>query len=591
MEKKRNLKPFIIGAGSLFGAILICLIYLFMSSFKMDYELKTFDTFWKEEKISDKFFKADNSIELKVPNNVVNTEVLKIMKALPNNSHYKIDNVFLDSYKRRININGSLYGIKLPISMPFELENEGKRLILNFGNINIGKQDIKLSEKRSNKLKSFLFKDQLPILIDMNILFNSDLVHTEKIEWAEDGFNIYAKINDKLIKQELKTIKQYSDIEILDLFERSNIESEKKAAEFIKEVDDLNENEIQSIINAIIFDNEILKNILSLVDSEIVDEFFDKYGNIFKNIDKNLVLEKRIKLLSEILLNYSKSINLKLDNNYFSIESMYINKGQPYSFLRKGYITIENVVKEQNLNIAGETYNRMAFCYDKENDLLLISYKLNKEIYLVTDNTKAITISKEAYENKFIYESISRVSRVNDKKTWDSLEDEVKEYFQTEDVFIRYMKADDKYAFVIASPKYNYQNFRAIAFEKRDEYWVIIEEDIKSLIELNREHPNFNLETATNEIENVSFYHLGDDMYKVILEDLVYKGIIDSTDNYSIEYCSYGNDYIAFLLSNNKEYVYKVYSMYLQAVYDKETAIKMWDDLPEIITLQEQPLS
>lgn len=588
MDKKRNINYILIVPGIIFGTLLICIIYLSINSFKINYEFKTIEDFLNEKKPLNQLINKDNKIELEIPINVANTEILMIMKEVSLPSYYKIKNVQLDANQRKININGSVYGIKFPISMPFEPKVEGNKIIFQFGNIEIGRKAIKLSEKKSDKIKSFLFKNSMPILIDTSILFSSNIIKAENIEWTKEGLKVFATINYKLIKQEIRKIKSFANEEIVQLFENSDIDAQRKAVEYVINIENLSEKDIQALVDDILLESKITENILLLGELEVLEEIFNKYGNIL-NIDKSRLLEKRNQLLGTILSAYRESIWKKLKNHYFSLEPMYINKGQPYSFLRRGYITIEDIAKEQNINIPKSTLKRLSFCYDKSNDLLLISYRLNNDLYLLSNNNEVTTISTQTYKEKFNYESTGRVSHVNDKLTWDSLESEIKDYFQTEEVFIRYMKADDKFAFAVASPKYNYQNFRAIAFEKKNDYWGIIEENIKSLTELNKKYPLFNLETATNEIEKVTFYHLGEEMFNVILEDLVNKGIIKSKDDYTIEYCSYGNDYIAFLLSNKVEYIYKVYSMYLQKVYEKETAEKMWDDLPEIITLQNPP--
>ncbi|PKM95291.1 MAG: hypothetical protein CVU84_06325 [Firmicutes bacterium HGW-Firmicutes-1] len=588
-RKNKGKRFALIGLGIIVGAFLLSTLYLFMNTFEINYEPKTVAQFWVENKVTDQFITKGNEAEMSLPDNVVNTELMVLFKKAQLPNYYKIDNVGVDYSQKRIHINGSLYGIKLPISMSIDPHLEGDKIFIELDNIMIGKGEIKLKEANSNKLKSFLFKNSLPIMIDTKTLFASQALTMKGLEWSKDGLDVVTQINDKLLIDELKKVKNNTNPEILNRFENSEVEEERLAAKYVIKVEELTEQEIESLVHDILSESKILNNILLISEQPTAKGLFEKYGTHFKNTTQALILEKRIELMGSILSAYRDSLFEKLNNNYFPLEAKHINKGQLYSVTNHSYFTVEAICKEQNVNIPEATLKRLAFYYDKTNQILLISYKLDEETYLIINEDQEATISKEAYLKNNEFEDTGRVSHVKDRETWDSIEKEVKSYFQAEEIYVRYMKADDKYAFVVASPKYNYQTFKTIAFEKVDGAWVMLDGDIQSITDFNKKYPTFNLETATMEIEKVTIYNLSKDMYAVILEDLVNKGVIEANNNFTIEYCSYGNVYIDFKLSNGKEYVYKVYSMYLQAVYDKETAEKTLEDLPEILTLQEAP--
>lgn len=588
--KKMNIKKILlITSGVIIGAIVLTIIFFYMKSYTINYELKTFSQYWQENALIEEFSSQNNQIEISIPENVINTELMLWMKEMPMESRYKVKSVQLDSKLKRINMNGSLYGLNIPLSMNFEPVVQDGKVIVNFNTLIIG-QSIKLKETSSERLMGFLFHNNLPIILNAKSLFHSNMIIIDELDWQEDQFKLSLKVNEALLRTELSIIKSSLNNELLSRFENSTLEAEQLAAEYITHLDKISETDIKKIIVDALTDGQIVRNLLILAEPESATKLVENYGKNIKTIDLNEIKETRKALLSEQLKPYRLSLYEALEKIYFSIEPMHINKGQPYSVLKSQYITPQSIVQENGVLIPEMTLKRLSFFYDKDNALLLLAYKLDENEYLVMHQDEFKTLSKEMYETGLAYEDTGRVSKVNDQSTWDSLYEQMKLYYQDETVFIRYMKADDQYAFVVASPTYNYQSFKSMAFVKKDNEWTILEEDIQTISELNKAHPEFNLETATMEIENVEIYQLEEDMYDVILEDMVDKGIINSKEDLTITYCSYGNDYIAFSLSNGKEYVYKVYSLYLHTVYEKETAEMTWADLPEIITLQQPPL-
>jgi len=587
--KKINLKRItLLTGGILLGCLVLTIAFLYMKSYDIQYELKTFSQYWDESNMTECFSVQGTHISMKIPENVVNTELLLWMKEMPLPSRYKVKNVQLDASSKRINMNGSLYGINVPLSMTFDPVVQEGKIIINFSQLIIG-QSVKLKETSSQKLMGFLFQNNLPIVFDGKSLFHSNILKIEQLDWVADNFSLSAKINESLLRTELGIIKSGANNEILTKFASSNIEAEKQAANYINNLDQITEDDLVKIINDVLSNGELTRNILMIAEPNIAKKAFDNYGKGFKNIEFNEIKDARKAILNEQLKPYRKSLYDALNMLYFSVEPMHINKGQLYSVAKKQYLTPQSIAIEEGVIIPEMTLKRLSFFYEKDNGLLLLAYQLNEDEYLVMYEDQFKTLSKTDYEEGTSYEDTGRVSSVNDKATWDSLYNQMKIYFQDEAVFIRYMKADEQYAFVVASPTYNYQNFKAIAFEKTEGEWVILEEDIQNITDLNKAHPEFNLETATMEVEKVKIYQLNEEMYDVILEDMMDKGIIKSKEDLLITYCSYGNDYIAFSLSDGNEYVYKVYSLYLHTVYDKETAEETWIDLPEIITLQDPP--
>lgn len=589
-NKKLNkwMKPLLITTGTVVFVLLLCLFFLYSRSFTIQYQPKTIAQFWSENNLENKFITNGNKIEIVVPDEVMNTEVMLLMQKMHYPSFFHVDGIQVDAIEERINLNTRVYGIKFPFSLSFHLELQEDQIVAEFGDMIIGDKGLKLSKESSRKIIESFFGSTTPINVDSKALLDVSLVRVEGIERRDGNYTIKVKINDSLIRDDLKIIKDSANADLLSLFNESSVEGEKLAAMYIDHSDKLVDKDIEQLINDVLSDSEIAKDILLIADLDVATQMFAKYSKYLKQIDQNQLLMKKKELLTKVLSPYCAQILTSL-NNYFINDTLYMNKGQPYQFTEKKAITLAKVVEEQGLSVPSRTRDRLTFCYDDTNDVLLISYQMGKDLFLVLNKSEAITMTAEKYAKEFSFEDNGEADYVKDLSTWDEISDQIESYFQTDQVFIRYMKADKKYAFIIASSNYSYQNFGVFALEKKDGTWTIIEENIASLKHLNKKHPQFNIQLATEEIQTIEMHNLGNEMLEVILDDLINKGLINSKEGHTIDYCSYGDKYIDFLLSDGKEYVYLVYSMYLHTVYDKETALKTWKDIPDIITLQEIP--
>lgn len=586
---KKGIRNVLICVIALLLIILAGLSFLYFKTFSIQYKPMTISAFWTENNLKNKFIANGKKIDFDIPDDVMSTELTLLLKDLKLPNYFEIKGVKVEPQNERVDINSTVYNIPIPFSMALKTGIDGDNLKLELGDIIIGDNGLHLGEAASNKLISVLFKDQLPLIIDSKEALDVDIVKVSQLDVVNDRYHIQVVINDGLIKSELKEIAGSANEVILNLFKNSSDTNELQAYELVEGADSLGENEIESLINDILSNTKISEDILILADVNDDEKILNQYSKYFKNIKFEDLIDKKKALLTEALTPLCSQLISGLTDTFFSEEPMYINKGQPYRLSDHKMISVSDVSDSENLKIPYASLNKMSFCYDKKNDVLLISYKLSDNLYLILHNGEAITMTGDSYKENFKYDDNGDAGFVQDSVTWDAIVNKLNEFFQTDKVFIRYMKADEKDAFVIASPSYNFQNLWVFAFEKNNEEWSIIEENIDSLENFNQKHPEFNFDTVTDEIQTVKMHNLGEDMFQVILEDMVNKGIISSTNNYSINYCSYGNQYIDFQLSNGKEYVYLVYSMYLKAVYDKETAENTLEDLPSIITLQDSP--
>lgn len=587
---KTGIKVFILVVFIGIVSISAFLTYLQWTTFDITYQSKAIETFLGDENLKNTFIITGNEIELTLPINVVNTELTKNILKMDLPSYFDINSVEVDTDKGRLNVNSTIFGFQFPFSSKLTHTLTGSSILIDIEDITLGKKGIVLSDFIYNRLKASLFNASFPITLETSTLGGSDLVKVSQVELIKGGYNVDLEINQSMIIDALKKIEGSANDELLMLFENSDKMEEQKAAETIKNVMALSSTDIEVIIKDALLNAEIISNIMLLADLDVIDEIFKSFSKYLDKVNKDKVLATKGFMLSDILYTYYYDIFDALENYYFAEEIMYINKGKPYTFSSREEVTIKKIVDETEVKIQDVTLDKLAFIYNSQEKKLMISYSLDKNNYLILDkDSEEIIIDAIDYQELYGTLDTGEANKVTDKKMWESIYSKLIDYFSTEKVYIRYMNADDKYAFVVASPDYSYQNYWVFALEKDNDSWLLLEDNLNSIGELNDAHPEFNLDTATNEMDTVAIYNLDDDMYQVILKDMSNKGIIDDPSNYSIEYCSYGNQYIAFRLSNGEEYVYLVSSMYLHTVFEKSTAINYWENIPEIIMLQEKP--
>jgi hypothetical protein len=243
-------------------------------------------------------------------------------------------------------------------------------------------------------------------------------------------------------------------------------------------------------------------------------------------------------------------------------------------------MTIEDLVNKYKLDVTEEIYNKMKFLYNYNNKNYMISYKIDDNKYAIVDKDSYSFIDNNEYIEYGFNEPLeANLILDNEIKT------KIDEYFSS-NAFIRYMKSDGKYAYVVASDEKNYQDYEKFALEKNDT-WKIIDTNINDLYTFSTNHPGFNINTLTDDFLNDTLYELSEDDKFAILDQLQYRDIIEDKKDIGLAYCSYDGKYIAFKLTNSEEYVFLIKYSYLDKLYKKDEAIKQWKDISPLILLQD----
>jgi hypothetical protein len=570
----------------LLGALLL---YLQLSGFDIENNQKGVGAYLQSVDSENMMSVSGNRITLELPAEVVDTELMKHFNQSELPTYFDIENIQIDSEKSLVYINSSVYGFKMPFSCEFNQTFTDNTLKIELEQVALGNKQLGVFEPISDHMLKTLFASQLPISIDMDEYNAYDFLEVEGVALVGEGAIASLLVAEDWVISQLNEINEAADEELLNLYTTSNNLKMNLAANYIVNTERLQNQDIETLIEDVISEKQIIFRILLLAEEEKVEKLDSQYNGLFNSINIEQIQETKANMLSDFLMEYREDILEALEVNYFSEDIMYINHGNPYGFGDIGMVSLQRVVEESDMIIPESTSEKLAFCYDFDQDKLLISYQIDGGSYLILDEEERYVLDTQTYEEHYGYEETGEAVMTNSVEIWDELYDMVSDYLGAEEVFIRYMKNDEQYAFVIASPSYSFQNYWVFAFKKYGDRWEYLQKNINNIEKFNLANKDFNLEVATDEIDTITVYNLEENMYSVILQDLINKGVIESTSELTIEYCSYGNVYIACRLSNGNEYVYKVNKSYLETVYTKQDAIINWPDLPVIIYIQDKP--
>lgn len=584
-----NNKKLLVVLGVFVGLLLLLISILHINSYNPEYELKTIYDYWEQTNSKDKATIKNNQMIFTIPDNVMSSEMTLAFKRIDKKTRYKISNTMLDSNDKTIIFEGKLFGVSFPIKGEFSYKLEEGRLIGEIESVSIAKA-VKLNKKNTGKMMKWLFSDNYPFVFDGKSFFENDMLLIKDIKWKESLFEVTIEIKEAVLIKELKEIQKNANQIVLKHFKEKGNEKEKLAAKLI-ETSQHSEADKELLYKDVFAGGDITAGILTICNQGHASKIFEKYKKALFPIEEAKVKQKREDTIFAGLEKYRGLIEDALNYKYFSEEKPYINKNKVYSVGLKEYPTPKILDSRFSLAIPKDIIDKMSFYYEKNSKSILITYMLDEQGIIVMDKNTYKVVNKSAIDKNSDFTDTGRVSPVNDKAIWDNIYKQLQRYYQEQAPLVRYMKADDRYAFVIASSSFAYQSFDVFAMKKEENNWEIIKQNIKTIEELNQEYPEFNLETATLDIERVKIYQLEEDMLQVMIDDMLNKKIVRDKTIKDIIFCSYGNDYIAFKMSDGKEYVYKVYRMYLHTILSKDQAIKNWPDLPEIITLQEKPVN
>jgi len=552
-----------------------------------------------------------NVISFLMPKEVLTTQIIQNANNFILPKHYDIKALRVNEIGR-LEVNATYYGFNWSFSCAINPTINDGVISLDISDMTLTDKDSRFLYKRQQKKLAYFLGKQFPVTYDTSELGLGDLVKmtdlvfvpnqlsiaTTSINTVEndnqlDGlasgsYKVSLEVNQDLLIQELKTVGDTANEDIIQMYRNSETSEDTIATEYITNADNLTSEDITYFINDYLTSKDLLRNILLMSNIDILERVFKDYESFLSGISQTEIIETKGEVLSGNLMQYYSLLKDALDTIYFPDTEMYFSQGQPYDF-KKGTITVRLINDEQTLGISDSILEKMKFCHENGTDLVKLSYMVDQNTYLVlSDETQAL-YQKDAYDSTYGVPDYGDAKYCDDIETWEAIESQVKAYFSVEQVYIRFMKSDDRYVFAIVSPITSYQNYWVFVYEKVGDEYIIVMDNITTMKEINDNLPDFNLDLATKDIEDVTLYNISEETKETILQDMSNKRIIESSNDNQIVYCSYGGDYLDLLLDNGIEYVYYIYGTHLHTVYQKEEAIANWPNLSELITLQDKP--
>jgi hypothetical protein len=561
--------------------IVIVLIYLHNSRFKVAFNQMELNNYFKTQDIHKILEIEDNTVAIELSNDVITTSFNERIKHINLANGYKILDGYIDTNKSKAFINLNIYGINIPIAMDIVLEVEKREVTLKLQNMTLrNKKLLSLPNILEKSIKNKLINNETILTINLDDYNIPPMASLSKVSFAEDKLIVMIAIDKQKLNELMKKLNTAKSQELYEIYknDKDNIDRQK-AAKYMDNPNDLTNIEVKEILTDILIsDEKLTKDILTIANEEDVNSVLEKYDKYITHFDKKTVINDKNKL---ILGKIEKCCAQLLEYvEQLPKEEYIVFLNNPYSLEQNIKMTIQDLVNKYKLDVTEEIYNKMEFLYNYNNKNYIISYKIDDNKYAIVDKDSYSFIDNNAFIEYGFNEPLeANLILDNEIKT------KIDEYFSS-NAFIRYMKSDGKYAYVVASDEKNYQDYEKFALEKNDT-WKIIDTNINDLYTFSINHPGFNISTLTDDFLNDTLYELSEDDKFAILDQLQYRDIIEDKKDIGLAYCSYDGKYIAFKLTNSEEYVFLIKYSYLDKLYKKDEAIKQWKDISPLILLQD----
>lgn len=530
---------------------------------------------------------AGDGFQISVPDDVAGYTMNAYIREALGEGNRALETLFYDGLDQRAYMNMTVNGFYLPISSKIVVDQLDQSIKVSFTDFELSRYG--WSGPLVNQIvKTFLGFDDLFYTLPLSEYSIPSGLELVAVNQSDDGLIIQFVVDEAAVRSEITKLRQGVDEVSLAYYKSFD---EKRTAPVLKIVESLyplSDEQIHELVNDAIGDKYILNDLLMLAegyDMTQLDILFQTYGIL---INQEQIEFERKAFKGQAVDAEISEIFVALDE-HFKEKIMAFNGGKPFDIELMQTLTVPTLVELYDLDISEDLVGRLTFVYE---DAFKVAYRLDQESYYIRGIDDFRVVTTEDYKDLLGSDIYVHPTYVKDRALWDQITAFLTEYLQSEGVYVRYMKSDGKSTFAVVSTFEDPQDYWSTALIS-DESGVLtlLEENVKSVAQLLAEHPEFNIETATKEVETASFERIADDTHRTIIDELYSRRMIDSTQNIDITYSAYdGGTYIAFMLSNGKEYVFKVentvYGTYLATVYDKEKALRNWRDMPEILLLQ-----
>ena len=582
-----TIKSLAIGLFVLFVLGCAILTYMQFATFEQFQKGETASAFLEKDK--ENWVYEDHGLDILIPEAVIAQEIGALIVKDIEDTAYNLENLYYDGQNQALKVNLTFSGFYLPIVYYMEYDQEAGKLRVSYDQVGIGRHELKVIGPLKfliNRGRVSQLLDKLSIdLTQYGMATGLDLVDATPVE---KDLKLNFVVNEGDIQAIIEQMRGAINKELLPIYRASSSPLAAEAVDLLEQIYPLSADQMKRVVQDVTGGRELVRHLLVLTNETMTNQIVLELRNQGFDIDREQIALDRKALEGQIIDAYADEIFQGLEA-YFADKIVAYNNGRPFDLVNMKTITVGDIVKDYNIKIEESILERMNFVLD---DGFSIAYEVDPSTFYIKSLDGFEVLSKEDYDLLPGSGPYVEPKLVTDAGMWGEVESLLMDLFEVDRVFVRYMKTDGRSIFTIASPVNNPQIYLSFAMLK-DETIKIIDDNVQSIETLLENHPDFNIETATREIETVQLKKISEEIQTYILEDMYQQGKLNHPSNYTIEYSSFDGKYISFLVSNGEEYVYKVedtsFGTYLATVYDKEKAIRNWVDLPKIILLQDKP--
>lgn len=585
MTKKRMIISLIIMCSLILGLIAGFFGYLQLSLFDVEpIEKNAVSSFIQKEGFAMLYPSSKGDYEGLIPISTINDEVTYrfIQQEESNNRKIVGGNLNVQLGEGRVNyLLGSFY---VPVNFEITSVVKGNDLEFLFEPRTYGKQKLNLPGFLDRLLFKEIFGSNKTIQLSVSDYNATSILEVKDSLLSKSGLTIHFDIQLPNIDELIKQLKAELNEDYRTLYGQGTDE-QKASLAWIQDYDKDAEAIKKEMVEDFTRGGQVILESLTLAKPANLLNIYKQYPELESVIKKETVLNNRAKLIGDTVVGYG-NILLEVLKGMSVEKKLIVSQGYPFDLESMKTVTVDYLNEKFELRIQEDILKNMDISY--VDDIVYILYASEEGLYIAINLVGYEAITEEEYTNTFLLPIPQEGELTKDTDIYEDLYYAMFSYYN-EDVFIRYLKNDDKEAYGIISLESNYQDFIIVALRKDEEGFKVIGDKYGSFIGLNKAFPDFNMNLATRMTEGAQLLKLDTKTKNNLTARLEEYDYIEAGEE--IIYCSYdGVRYIFIALNSGEEYIQTIYrGAFLADIYPVDEALEKFNDINPLILLQFNP--
>ncbi len=528
--------------------------------------------------------KQDSLYEGEIPIEVLEDEAIMLFINNEKTIDMEIVNASIDLINGEAKVNYLTGNFYIPVYYQTDYAINDNQLVITMKSLSYGKNQINLPEFIDQKFFNQIFTEDKVVKLNIEDYNTSEIFKYDSSRIENDSLFVMLKLVlpdlDKLAAGIFENLNE----DYIEVFENGSQE-QKEALNWINEYEETKPEITARIFEDFLDKGKIIKNILVLATPDKLMNVYTEYPIIQAKVSKEEVLKLRGELIGEAVVGYGQYI-LEALKTLSSEGNLIISKGYPFDYENFETITIEVLIDRYDINIPEAVLNNMSMAYLNSN--IYIAYQSEEGTFIAIDQMGYKIITAEQFKNQYNIPIPKTGELTVSEEIYEDIYDALFTYFG-EDVFIRYLKDDGDEAYSIISVESDYQEYKLVALKKLGDVFEVYADGFESALELNKIHPDFNMNLVTRMNEGTQLLFLNSKTKNNLIDGLKEKGYMESGE--TLVYCSYdGVRYISLVLNSGEEYIYTIYrGTFLEDIYTLEDALIRFGDIDPMIILHANP--